>query len=70
MLRVAPIFLHTERHIRGLLVIVSMVLRLLTLVEFVTRRNLSAAKTDRMSAAGGRLVRVGRIAGRPRSVSI
>lgn len=44
LLRVAPIFLRTERHIRGLLLIVSMVVRLLTLVEFVTRRNLAAAK--------------------------
>ncbi|MFH1919046.1 MAG: IS1634 family transposase [Planctomycetota bacterium] len=44
MLKVAPIFLRTERHIRGLLLVASMALRLLMLVEFVTRRNLSAAK--------------------------
>jgi transposase len=42
MLQVAPIFLRTDRHIRGLLLIVSMVLRLLTLMEFVARRNLAA----------------------------
>jgi transposase len=41
-LKVAPIFLRTDRHIRGLLLIVSLVLRLLTLVEFVARRNLAA----------------------------
>lgn len=46
LLRVAPIFLRTERHIRGLMMIVSMVLRLLTLAEFVTRRNLAAAKAQ------------------------
>lgn len=46
LLRVAPIFLRTERHIRGLMMIVSMVLRLLTLAEFVTRRNLAAAKAE------------------------
>ena len=46
MLRIAPIFLRTERHIRGLMMIVSMVLRLLTLAEFVTRRNLAAAKAQ------------------------
>ncbi len=42
MLKVAPIFLRTDRHIRGLLLIVTMGLRLLTLVEFVARRNLAA----------------------------
>lgn len=42
LLKVAPIFLRTDRHIRGLLLIVSMVLRLLTLMEFVARRNLAA----------------------------
>ena len=42
VLKVAPIFLRTDRHIRGLLLIVTMVLRLLTLVEFVARRNLAA----------------------------
>jgi transposase len=41
-LQVAPIFLRTDRHIRGLLLIVSLVLRLLTLVEFVARRTLAA----------------------------
>lgn len=41
-LKVAPIFLRTDRHIRGLLLIVSLMLRLLTLVEFVARRNLAA----------------------------
>lgn len=44
ILRVAPIFLRTERHIRGLMLIVSMVLRELSLMEFVARRNLAAAK--------------------------
>jgi transposase len=44
LLKVAPIFLRTERHIRGLMLIASMVLRLLTLAEFVTRRNMAAAK--------------------------
>jgi transposase len=42
LLQVAPIFLRTDRHIRGLLLIVTMVLRLLTLIEFVARRNLAA----------------------------
>lgn len=42
VLKVAPIFLRTDRHIRGLLLVVTMVLRLLTLVEFVARRNLAA----------------------------
>jgi transposase len=42
MLQVAPIFLRTDRHIRGLLLLVSLVLRLLTLLEFVARRNLAA----------------------------
>ena len=41
-LKVAPIFLRTDRHIRGLLLLVMMVLRLLTLLEFVARRNLVA----------------------------
>jgi len=41
-LKVAPIFLRTDRHIRGLLLLVTMVLRLLTLVEFIARRNLAA----------------------------
>lgn len=41
-LKVAPIFLRTDRHMRGLLLIVSMGLRLLTLVEFVARRNVAA----------------------------
>jgi transposase len=42
VLKVAPIFLRTDRHIRGLLLLVTMVLRLLTLIEFVARRNLTA----------------------------
>lgn len=42
VLKVAPIFLRTDRHIRGLLLLVTMVLRLLTLVEFIARRNLAA----------------------------
>ncbi len=42
MLQVAPIFLRTDRHIRGLLLIVTLVLRLLTLIEFVARRTLAA----------------------------
>jgi len=42
VLQVAPIFLRTDRHIRGLLLIVTLVLRLLTLIEFVARRNLAA----------------------------
>ncbi len=45
VLKVAPIFLRTDRHIRGLLLIVTMVLRLLTVVEFVARRNLAAQGT-------------------------
>lgn len=44
VLKVAPIFLRTDRHICGLMLIVTMVLRLLTLIEFVVRRNLAAAK--------------------------
>jgi transposase len=42
VLKVAPIFLRTDRHIRGLLLIVGLGLRLLTLVEFVARRTLAA----------------------------
>ena len=42
VLKVAPIFLRTDRPIGGLLLIVSLVLRLLTLMEFVARRNLAA----------------------------
>lgn len=42
VLKVAPIFLRTDRHIRGLLLLVTMVLRLLTLLELVARRNLAA----------------------------
>jgi transposase len=41
VLKVAPIFLRTERHIRGLLLIAGLVLRVLTLVQFVARRTLS-----------------------------
>jgi transposase len=41
-LKVAPIFLRTDRPMRGLLLIVSLGLRLLTVVEFVARRNLRA----------------------------
>jgi transposase len=41
-LKVAPIFLRTDCPMRGLLLIVSLGLRLLTLVEFVARRNLAA----------------------------
>ena len=40
-LKVAPIFLRTERHIRGLMLIAGLVLRVLTLVQFVARRTLS-----------------------------
>jgi transposase len=43
VLKVAPICLRTDRHMRGLRLLVTMVLRLLTLIEFVARRNLAAA---------------------------
>jgi transposase len=39
-LKVAPIFLRTDEHIRGLMFILSIVLRVFTLVEFVVRREL------------------------------
>jgi transposase len=39
-LKVAPIFLRTDAHIRGLMFILSIVLRAFTLVEFVVRREL------------------------------
>jgi transposase len=42
LLQVAPIFLRTDRQMRGLRLRVTMVLRLLTLLEFVARRNLAA----------------------------
>jgi len=41
-LKVAPIFLRTDEHIRGLMFILSIVLRALTLIEFVVRRELQA----------------------------
>ncbi|HSD82688.1 MAG TPA: IS1634 family transposase [Anaerolineae bacterium] len=41
-LNVAPIFLRTDDHIRGLMVILSFVLRAFTLIEFVVRRALQA----------------------------
>jgi transposase len=39
-LKVAPIFLRTDEHIRGLMFILSIVLRVFTLIEFVVRREL------------------------------
>ncbi len=42
VLKVAPIFLRTDQQLRGLLLLITMVLRLLTLLEFVARRNLAA----------------------------
>lgn len=41
-LKVAPIFLRTDEHIRGLMFILSIVLRALTLIEFVVRRALQS----------------------------
>ena len=41
-LNVAPIFLRTDDHIRGLMFILSLVLRVFTLIEFVVRRELQA----------------------------
>jgi transposase len=41
-LKVAPIFLRTDEHIRGLMFILSLVLRAFTLIEFVVRRELQA----------------------------
>jgi transposase len=41
-LNVAPIFLRTDEHIRGLMFILSLVLRVFTLIEFVVRRELQA----------------------------
>jgi transposase len=41
-LKVAPIFLRTDEHIRGLMFILSLVLRAFTLIEFVARRELQA----------------------------
>jgi transposase len=41
-LRVAPIFLRTDEHIRGLMFILSLVLRAFTLLEYVVRRELQA----------------------------
>ena len=41
-LKVAPIFLRTDEHIRGLMFILSIVLRVFTLIEFVVRRELQA----------------------------
>jgi transposase len=41
-LQVAPIFLRTDEHIRGLMFILSIVLRAFTLIEFVVRRELQA----------------------------
>jgi transposase len=41
-LKVAPIFLRTDEHIRGLMFILSIVLRAFTLIEFVVRRELQA----------------------------
>ncbi len=39
-LKVAPIFLRTDEHIRGLMFILGLVLRAFTLIEFVVRREL------------------------------
>jgi len=39
-LKVAPIFLRTDEHIRGLMFILGIVLRVFTLIEFVVRREL------------------------------
>ena len=41
-LKVAPIFLRTDDHIRGLMFVLSIVLRALTLMEFVARRALQS----------------------------
>jgi transposase len=41
-LKVAPVFLRTDEHIRGLMFILSIVLRALTLIEFVVRRALQS----------------------------
>jgi transposase len=41
-LKVAPIFLRTDEHIRGLMFILSIVLRAFTLIEFVVRQELLA----------------------------
>lgn len=41
-LNVAPIFLRTDEHIRGLMFILGLVLRAFTLIEFVVRRELQA----------------------------
>ena len=41
-LKVAPVFLRTDEHIRGLMFILSLVLRAFTLIEFVVRRELQA----------------------------
>ena len=41
-LKVAPIFLRADEHIRGLMFILSLVLRAFTLIEFVVRRELQA----------------------------
>lgn len=41
-LRVAPVFLRTDEHIRGLMFLLSIVLRAFTLIEFVVRRELQA----------------------------
>jgi len=41
-LKVAPVFLRTDEHIRGLMFILSIVLRAFTLIEFVVRRELQA----------------------------
>jgi len=41
-LRVAPVFLRTDEHIRGLMFLLSVVLRAFTLIEFVVRRELQA----------------------------
>ena len=43
-LQVAPVFLRTDQRIRGLMLILSLALRLLTLLEFVARRALAEAK--------------------------
>jgi transposase len=41
-LKVAPVFLRTDEHIRGLMFLLSIVLRAFTLIEFVVRRELQA----------------------------
>lgn len=48
-LKVAPIFLRTDEHIRGLMFILSIVLRAFTLIEFVVRR---ALQTQHETLAG------------------